>query len=285
MAHTRQCDVAQDEQIQAINGSSAPIATTEIQILLVTLLKMLEPYVSQANIKLKNGERVSINEAWETSTQFHCGDEKRPCADVEAVEAPNGELFALCKKLARTSAFGAQLETIKSNPINKATTRSRLLPVISSKINKEPDAFRQAVEMRQHIIKSVKDKIRILSAEEKASLLSAFGEREFNSFLEQNINLAQLQSIHYNFTRRINHLKSQGKKQKPRRPVIEQRKVGGFLYKLQSTQKGASYWYIQFTKEGKRIHKYLGKERPSFNPEKDLAKKKGIKLKALAAHV
>jgi len=283
MAHTDQREAAQAEHKQGTWNPQSPPPPTELHLLLITILKMLEPYVRQANIALKNGERVSICEDWEMPTQFHCGNEKRPCADLEMVETPRGEMIALCRNLMTSSNLGARLERIKPASKSRTKPRSRLSPVLPDETQVEFETVTEDVEMRQQIIKRAKDVIEIMSAEERAILLSGFGESEFNLFLEQSDDVERLQLIQYNFTRRINNIKTQGRKRQPRRPVIEQRKVGDYLYKLQSTQKGASYWYIQFTKDGQRIHKYLGKERPSFDPKKDLDQKSGAKMKAAAA--
>ena len=60
----------------------------------------------------------------------------------------------------------------------------------------------------------------------------------------------------------------------PKRPVRAQRKVGDYLYTLQPSQKGGDYWYLHFSRDGKRQHVYLGKETPTFEPATDLAQKR-----------
>lgn len=195
--------------------------------------------VEDASIRSQSGERVSINETRETPTEIHCVNENLASTDTMAGAALSTTHSAVCEDLACSTESAMHLSTISSERVEKDGEEAG-------------------------------DKIKIMETEERAKLLSTFGEREFNLFLEQSNDLEQLQSLQYLFTHRINNLKKASKRQSPRRPVIEQRKVGDYLYKLQATQKGDSYWYIQFTKEGKRCHKYLGKERPSFNPKKDL---------------
>lgn len=71
------------------------------------------------------------------------------------------------------------------------------------------------------------------------------------------------------------------------RPVKETLKVGRYLYKLQQNQGRSFYWYLQYTENGKSTQVYLGKERPSFQPEVDLAfaRNKQNKATVLAATV
>lgn len=55
------------------------------------------------------------------------------------------------------------------------------------------------------------------------------------------------------------------------RKSVESRKVGRYLYKLQ-LQDGHRYWYVQYTEGGKSKPLYLGKEKPSFDPKKDISR-------------
>jgi hypothetical protein len=203
MARISQRDAARGNNEETIGETPLPASTVDAQQLLFTVLKMLEPYVREANIELKSGERVTINKDWAIPTQFHCGEEKRPCANIERIEVHNGELFALCRKLK----------------------------------------------------------------------MSAFTESVLKVFLSQTKDLAELQSIKYGAAHRINELKIQNGDKRPQRPVKEQRKVGDYLYILQPGQKGGDYWYVQFNENGKRKQLYLGKERPSFDPIKDVTRK------------
>lgn len=282
MAYVYQREVAQTDHENPNKEPQSPSLISEIQILLITILKMLEPYVRTANIELKSGERVSINEDWEAPIQFHCGEEKRPCSDVEMIEAHNGELFALCNKLAKSPDFAAQLERVKLDTGRDLGSRLKPLPVISAGISKEDSMFGRNAEPRRLILDYIINVVRGMGVEEKAELLSVFGESEFNAFLNQSGNMEQLQSIQYSFTRRINRLKTCNARKAPKRPVKEQRKVGDYLYILQPAQKGGDYWYLQFTENGRRKHIYLGKEEPLFKPQDDLVRKR--KAKAKSAH-
>lgn len=79
--------------------------------------------------------------------------------------------------------------------------------------------------------------------------------------------------------------KEEQKKPAPR-PVLETRKVGRYLYKLQPNQGGNKYWYLQFTENGRSTQIYLGKEKPKFNPEIDLQRagtRKSGRPQAMAA--
>jgi hypothetical protein len=222
---------------------------------------MLAPFIEDASIRLKSGERVSINEEQATPVQIYCGLEDVACAGVELIDEFSSDRLTLRGEFARPEEIS---------------------PVVTLENRTTGHLFGEVVETRESIIKDAVNKIKTVNTEDRAKLLSTFEEGDFQAFLEQSHDLAQLQSIQYLFTRRINNLRKENKQQTPRRPVIEQRKVGEFLYKLQATQKGDSYWYLQFTRDGKRVHKYLGKERPTFNPQEDLGRLES--RKTLAAH-
>lgn len=71
------------------------------------------------------------------------------------------------------------------------------------------------------------------------------------------------------------------------RAVLERRKVEKFLYKLQPNQFGHNYWYIQYSVRGETKHIYLGKQRPLFDPRKDLetaARRRRARKKRHAFH-
>src|SRR6185369_12715066 len=99
------------------------------------------------------------------------------------------------------------------------------------------------------LVERLKNAIQSLNDQQKALLLSAFGEQEITTFLENTTDIASLRSIQYGSTHRINRLKKPSNN-KAQRPVIEQRKVGEYLYKLQALGTGASYWYLQYTVGG-----------------------------------
>lgn len=284
MKHSSQPQVAQAESGQTVSDTPSPAPESDIRLLLLTVLKMLEPYVREASIELKNGERVSINEAWKVSTQFHCGEEKRPCAgekgpcaEVEMVEGPGGDIFALCKKLAQAPDFAAQLERVKSNHQGSPRGRLKLLLVSPADAGEAYSAFGESATARRGILDHILKVVQGMCAEEKSNLLSVCGESEFSAFIEKDDDLEKLQSIKYGFSRRINKLRPQIRDKKIKRPVKEQRRVGGCLYILQPGQKGGDYWYMQYTENGKRKQVYLGKEKPSFVPAEDLARKNAAK--------
>jgi|ERR1043166_217200 hypothetical protein len=83
------------------------------------------------------------------------------------------------------------------------------------------------------------------------------------------------------------HIKQQDEKKRgASRKVIECRKVGKYLYKLQPNQGGNLYWYIQFTEKGRSKTLYLGKNRPKFVPKDDLEivrRKKASRMRAASA--
>ncbi len=263
---------------------SEPLETppsTAVQPVALSILRMLEPHVEEAHIALRRGVKVLIRRSKEPRIIVHCGNAQKPCSHHKRIEGFGGEAVSFCKNLADNEATLVQLQSFSSkgkpslqpHPKKEAT---RLTKSTDDLISVED------VAERELLVERLQDIIQDLSAEEKANLLSAFEEEAFSGYLEKNCELETIQSIQYQFTKRINVLK---KKRIAARRVIEQRKVGDFLYKLQPGQKGGNYWYLQYTKNGKRHHVYLGKEenRPAFNPDVDLAKKKQMEVKVVAA--
>lgn len=213
------------------------------QPILPDVLRMLEAYAKKASIELSNNQKVSIQKRGKVRTVLHCGEQETACKHV----VPSGGL-GLCEKFARVgNGLGPFDETEKT---------------------------------RQRVVEILVEAVQALNVEEKAKLLSAMGEEEFGAYAERNGDIEKLQSIQYKFTRRVNDLREKRSRKPPKRPIIEQRKVGDYLYKRQAGPKGGIYWYLQFTKDGKRNHVYLGKANPTFEPTTDLARKQNGKSHA-----
>jgi len=265
----------------ALARSEAPEAETEIRPLLITILNMLELYTKEATIVLTNGDKVSINAEWEQRTQFHCPWEKVPCSEVNPAVGPSGERFGVCKLSAQTSNFSSQLEPVAQSIKEDREAKLRLLPVMSSDSSNEYRPLGETSETRSLTLDRIRVTIHALSAEEKATIIGAFTDSEFNRFLAEVQDVDTLESMRHGFTQRINSIRAVSS-QARKNPVLETRKVGKYLYKLQSTPRGTGYWYLQFTEDGKRCSVYLGKQLPSFDPHSDLAKR--TKPKAMQAH-
>jgi hypothetical protein len=224
----------------------AKTKTAEDTPLLLAVLRVLQSLVKNAAIELPNGVRIFVDhDCHRRSIRFHCDKENspcdEPCQDLFDFEDGLGETIAICRNLEPLGCSGelaGETEQLRRLGINK--------------FEKTLDA---------------------LNSRERANLLRIFGEDEFRAFLETNVELEDLQSRQYWFTNRINRLRTTNRKN-PKRPVKEQRKVGAYLYTLQPSQKGGDYWYLHFSRDGKRHHVYLGKETPTFEPAKDLAQKR-----------
>jgi hypothetical protein len=252
------------------NGNSlqgAAYANSD-QPLLFPILKMLEAYVGSGSIKLVDGLNNLIRKPGEEPRiVLHCGDFEKPCAHVITVETVNGEL-GFCKNFMQPPSELVQLRGLGKDARAASDNGHAVAPMM----------VEESSNMRQQVIDYIGNTIRAVGDDEKAKLVSALGEEEFNAFLERSQDVGKIQSIQYRFTRRINSLKAEGQRKMPKRPVIEQRKVGDYLYKLQPGPKGGNYWYLQYTKDGLRHHEYLGKEKPTFEPETDLLNKNQKKL-------
>ncbi len=213
--------------------------------LLLAVLRVLQSLVKNATIELSNGVRVFVDhESGERSIRFHCDKASspcdEPCQDLLDCKFGRENAVALCRNL---EPLGCSVEMTG-----------------------------ETEQLRQDGIERVEGILDALQLEEKASLLSIFGEDEFKAFLDTNAELENLQPLQYWFTNRINQLKTATRKT-PKRPVKAQRKVGDYLYTLQPSQKGGDYWYLHFSRDGKRHHIYLGKQTPTFEPDTDLAQK------------
>lgn len=228
------------------NTNPAKIKNAEDTPLLLAVLQILHSLVKNATIELPNGVRVFVdhNDSHDQSIRFHCDKAHAPCAepcqDLFPFELGRGETVGICRNLASLGCsvkLAGETEQLRRDGLNK-----------------------------------VGEILEILTAREKANLLGTFGEDEFRAFLEENVELANLQRLQYWFTNRINKLKTTNRKN-PKRPVKAQRKVGDYLYTLQPSQKGGDYWYMHFSRDGKRHHVYLGKQTPTFEPTTDLAQK------------
>lgn len=225
--------------------------------LLLAFLRVLHSLIKNATIELPNGVRVVVDHVSPEShsIRFHCAREvspcDEPCQDVSAFDFGQGETVGICRNLEELLGCSQQL-TGESEQMS-----------------------------RDGINKLRKGVLHVLTPEEKARLLGIEDEF-FKAFQEANVELNSLQLLQYWFTNRINRLKTNDRKS-PKRPIKAQKKVGDYLYTLQPGQKGGDYWYLHFSRNGKRHHVYLGKETPTFEPATDLTQKRKPRARAAGA--
>jgi len=230
----------------SIENSNPSKTTTEGVPLLLAVLQVLRALVKNATIELPNGVRVFVDhDSRKQPIRFHCDREHSPCGepceDLFPFEFGRGDKVGICRNL---ESLGCSVQLAG-----------------------------ETEQRRRDCMNKVEAIFDVFTPREKASLLGIFSEDEFRAFLEGNIELENLQPLQYWFTNRINRLKTTNRKS-PKRPVKAQRKVGDYLYTLQPSQKGGDYWYMHFSRAGKRQHVYLGKETPTFEPATDLAQKR-----------